>query len=104
MNIFRKFSLIFFICGLITIVHGVNNVTMQVGFFLIFPIIFGSSLYAFFGFVLIVISLFLFTFDFYNKDIVSIHNQINKEGYITKNNKIHKGGVILIGPIPILLD
>jgi uncharacterized protein (TIGR00304 family) len=102
MNTYRKVSIFCFICGFTALIIGIINGTIQVGFFLIFPFLIGTGLYAFFGFVLICISLFLFMFGLHHKDMLSHNNQIKKEGYITTNNKIHKSGVLLIGPIPIV--
>ena len=100
MNNYKKFSIICFICGLIFFIMGIIEGKVEVGFFLFFPFLIGYGFYAFFGFILFFFSILLFMFGFYRSttdsiDLPTIENRQNKK--IVKG-----GGVILIGPIPII--
>ena len=100
MNIYSKFSLLFFICGIAFFVIGILEGTIEGGIFIIFPFLIGSGIYALFGIIF-----FFFSFLFYMVGLYS-----NTEEFINlqfgKNKKdiksVKGGGVILIGPIPII--
>ena len=96
-------SILFFILGLVFFTIGMLTGDIKTGFVLIFPYIIGTGLFALLGTVFIVISLILFMFGVMGITIKSIDLQNDNENYEKESKKIVKGGgVILIGPIPIV--
>ena len=95
MNKYHFFSLIFFIIAIFLFVLGMFSGDVQTGFFVVFPFISGSGIYAFLGMIFLLVSILLFVFGFgirYEKD-----KTINRE-----KTSVKDGGVVLIGPIPIV--
>lgn len=80
---------------------GIINNELEVGFFLIFPIIIGSGIFSFLGFVLLFSSIVLFIYKF----VLSIDKSTDlyyDRDYKKPKKTIKTGGIVLIGPIPIL--
>jgi len=106
MNKYHFLSLICFIISIILFILGFLHGELQTGIFLIFPFISGSGVYAFTGFILIFIAMLLFVFGFstdYKSYELSDESKINqKESQPTKKMSFKGGGVVLIGPIPIV--
>lgn len=102
MNKFHFLSLIFFVISIIFFVLGFLKGDLQTGIFVIFPFIAGSGIFAFTGFIFIFIALLLFTFGF-STGIESdkIRYEKDNAGQIKKTS-LKGGGVVLIGPIPII--
>jgi uncharacterized protein (TIGR00304 family) len=95
MNKYHIFSLIFFIIAIFLFGLGLFSGDVQTGFFVVFPFIAGSGTYAFLGMIFLLVSILLFVFGFviiYEKDKTIIREKISVKG----------GGVVLIGPIPIV--
>lgn len=90
-----------FVLGLALTIIGKIKGDVQGGFTLIFPFIMGTGIYLTLGFILIIIGMLLLLFSFSygssNKDITIFDKDVNS------NQKIHGGGLILIGPIPFLI-
>jgi len=85
----RKISILLFIMGVSFIIASFLTGEAKAGLFIIFPFIYGTGLFMFVGIILIFISMLLFFFSFpYEK------------GYEIEEKK---GGLILIGPIPIII-
>jgi uncharacterized protein (TIGR00304 family) len=77
---------------------------IEVGFFLIFPFLIGSGVYAFLGFIFVFIAVLVLMFGFVSRFNI-IHEGIGlEEEQLPSQNKttVKGGGVILIGPIPIV--
>jgi len=76
---------------------------LKIGFVVLFPFAVGSRIYVFLGFAYIFIATILLMFGFASKfssDELSIQNEdINQTN---KKTSVKGGGVILIGPIPIV--
>lgn len=102
MNKFHFFSLFCLIIGLIFFYLGFLSGEVETGFIIIFPFISGSGIYAFLGFILIVIAIFLFLFSFAGYNKIDGYQNDNYELKPKKKTSIKGGGVILIGPIPIV--
>ena len=102
MNKFHFLSLILFVIGIIFFVLGYLQGDLQTGIFVIFPFIAGSGIFAFSGFIFIFIAILLFTFGF-STGIESdkIRYEKNNTQQIKKTS-VKGGGVVLIGPIPII--
>jgi uncharacterized protein (TIGR00304 family) len=105
MNRYHLLSILFFVLGIVFFALGVLNGEIEIGIALIFPFLIGSGLYAFLGFVLVFIAIMLFMFGFANISGVG-SNDLNVEGddeyQPQKKTSVKGGGVILIGPIPIV--
>jgi uncharacterized protein (TIGR00304 family) len=102
MNVLRRLSFVLFIAGIICFALGVINGEAEVGFFLIFPFIVGSGILSFLGVMFLFFGFLLFISGFY---------QLNKDEYRYKEDsisdessktKVKAGGIVLIGPIPIV--
>ncbi len=88
-----------FIAGILLILLGVLSGEVKGGLFVVFPFVIGSGIYATLGILLIIASFILFMFTFST-------NPIDRETEYTTiktNSKIQGGGIILLGPIPIVI-
>lgn len=101
MNNLHKLSLLSFIGGFIFFLIGALAGEVEVGFFLIFPFLVGSGIIPTFGIILIFISILLFIFGFAIREDY-FNEQSKRTGEIKDKKIIRGGGVILIGPIPII--
>lgn len=103
MNRHHLLSLVFFISGIVFFSLGILTKEMEIGVVLIFPFMVGSGIYALLGFISIFIAIILFMIGFssnFSSDDLNVRkkdiNQTNKK------TSVKGGGVILIGPIPIV--
>jgi len=101
MSKFRILSLIFLIVGIAFFSLGFLYGDVQAGVFVIFPFVAGSGLYAFIGFIFIFIAILLFIFGF-PTTIESNDFRSDEQVNTIKKTSIKGGGVVLIGPIPIV--
>ena len=95
MNKYHIFSVFFFIISVFFLALGVFFGDVQTGIFVVFPFISGSGIYDFLGMIFLFVSILFFIFGFgvkYDKDEI-----INRE-----KTSVKGGGVILVGPIPIV--
>jgi uncharacterized protein (TIGR00304 family) len=100
MNRFHLFSIIFVILGIISFVFGIYFGEVKTGIFIIFPYLIGSGISAFLGFIFLFLAVIIFLFG-----IVSNYNiSSNQDDGIEpkKKTSVKGGGVVLIGPIPII--
>ena len=103
MNKYHKLSILFFTGGLAFFAIGIFTGDVETGFFLVFPFFAGSGLYAVLGIALVFIAMLSFMFGFASTAAESIDLQFEKNKHGIKNKKsVRGGGVILIGPIPIV--
>ncbi|MDH7507718.1 MAG: DUF131 domain-containing protein [Candidatus Thermoplasmatota archaeon] len=102
MNKYHFLSLTCFSIGIIFFIIGFIEGDVKSGFFIIFPFIMGSGIYAMAGFFFVFIALLLFIFGFSNhfesKEIL-VDQKPSKP---IKKTSIKGGGIALIGPIPIV--
>jgi len=102
MNNLHKLSLISFIGGFIFFSIGAVTGEVEVGFFLIFPFLIGSGIFSTFGIILVFISILLFIFGFAFGRKYNFNEQFERTGKIKEKKTMRGGGVVLIGPIPIV--
>lgn len=88
----NRLPLLLFIFGIILIILSFLEGKARAGIFIIFPFIFATGILAFIGMILIFLSIFMSIFSFNRKYEIK-----------TKMEKKH-GGVIFIGPIPIIFS
>ncbi len=102
MNKYHFLSLVCFIVGIAFFILGFLQGDIQTGIFVVFPFIAGTGVYAFAGFIFIFIAVLLFIFGF-SARIESDDFKIDqKNSQPTKKTFVIGGGVVLIGPIPII--
>ena len=99
MNKYHLLSLIFFILGIISFTIGVLSGEVEAGFILIFPSIIGSGITAFLGFIFIFFAIILFMFGFTR---ATIPDEYCSDEHSKTKTSVKGGGVVLIGPIPII--
>jgi len=103
MNKYYTLSFLCLILGIIFFLIGIFAGDVEAGFVLIFPFLVGSGPYAVLGFLFMFIAIILFMFGFASTTRASIDLPYDKDTYDIKHKKsIKGGGVILIGPIPIV--
>jgi uncharacterized protein (TIGR00304 family) len=97
-------SLVFFICGVVIFAIGVLSGEVETGFVVVFPFLVGSGIHAFLGFICVFIAILLFMFGFVGivADTSSLKVEEDNEHYPQKKTSVKGGGVVLIGPIPIV--
>jgi uncharacterized protein (TIGR00304 family) len=103
MNRRHLLPLVFFISGIVFFSLGILTKEMEIGVVLIFPFMVGSGIYALLGFISIFIATMLFMIGFLSKFSSDDLNVRKKDIHQTnKKTSVKGGGVILIGPIPIV--
>jgi uncharacterized protein (TIGR00304 family) len=98
MNRFLIFSLICLILGAIFFIFGIFAGDAEAGIFIIFPFISGSGVFPLLGFIFIFIAIILYSFGFMS-NITSYDSDFETT---EKKSSVKGGGVVLIGPIPII--
>ncbi len=100
------FSLIFFIIGLFFIGYGFLIDEVSIGLVVFFPFIIANGIVGFIGILCIIFSMLILFF--YPQFFVNnrYHHQKEEGDYFPKEydhqKKIQSGGVIFIGPLPIV--
>jgi len=102
MNNFHKLSLLTLIVGFVFFSIGVLTGEVEVGFFLFFPFLIGSGFISFLGLILVFFSIFLFIYGFVNTNLEFANKQFEVDSEPKTNKKLKGGGIVLIGPIPIV--
>lgn len=103
MNRHHLLPLVFFISGIVFFSLGILTGEIEIGVVLIFPFIVGSGVYAFLGFISMFIAIILFMIGFSSKFPLGDLNRYKENANQTrKETSVKSGGVILIGPIPIV--
>ena len=101
MNKYQIASFIVFILSIIFFILGIRAGDVEVGFFLIFPFLIGFGPYAIFGFFFAFLAIVLFMLGLATRK--SGDASLDENAYDTHHKKsIKGGGVILVGPIPIV--
>jgi len=103
MNKYSKASVLCLILSIVFFAVGVLTGEAEVGIFFIFPFLKGSGIYALLGFIFIFIAVLLFMFGFGRTTTESedLPFEENKYG-VQKKTSVKGGGVVLVGPIPII--
>lgn len=87
----NKIPLILFIFAIIAFIFAFIEGELKAGIFIIFPFVYGSGFFSFIGIILLFTSFItFFAFSFKRVEEVEI--------------KESKGGIILIGPFPIIIS
>lgn len=103
MNKFSKASIFCLILGIVFFAVGVFTGEVEIGIFLVFPFIKGSGIYALLGFIFIFIAVLLLMFGFSRTTLTSERLPFKEEKYdVDKKTSVKGGGVVLVGPIPII--
>lgn len=105
MNKYHLLSLVFFISGIVFFAIGVLFGEVETGFIVVFPFLVGSGLHAFLGFILVFVAILLFMFGFTSittRRLNDLQYEGEDEVYPRKKTSVKGGGVVLIGPIPIV--
>lgn len=107
MNKYHLLAIVFFIIGITFFSLGVMFGEVETGFLLFFPFLVGSGIYTFLGFILVFIAILLFMFGFVETaaiEPIDLHSGTEEERYPPAKTSMKGGGVILIGPIPIVFS
>ena len=102
MNKFHILSLICLIAGIAFFALGILYDDIETGVFVIFPFLSGSGVYAFVGFIFIFIAILLFMFGFVTHVGPNGYQSDYDDYKPRKKTSVKGGGVVLIGPIPIV--
>ena len=102
MNKYHILSLVFFIFGVVFFAIGVLSGEIETGFVVVFPFLAGSGIYAFLGFIFIFIAILLFVFGFATYVGPDEFEVDHDEHQPCKKASVKGGGVVLIGPIPVV--
>lgn len=99
MNKFHLLSMIFFILGFGLILLAISSGEVKGGFFVVFPFLVGTGIYASLGILLIFLAFVMLIFgileSFKGEDFEIEPTEMPKK-------KVEGGGVVLIGPFPIV--
>lgn len=100
MNKYQFLSLTSFIGFIISLILGFSSGNIQGGIFIVFPVIVGTGFYGFSAVILLFLAFLFFTLDLIRSPSFSRfdHSEIDSD----KEKSIKTGGIILIGPIPIV--
>jgi len=98
MNRYHLISIIFLIAGIVFFFLGFLSGDLQTGLIIVFPFVAGSGVYAFLGVICIVFAFFMYFFSFSSN---MQYNDYDLEGH-KKKTSVKGGGLVLIGPIPII--
>ena len=99
MNRFHVLSLFFLIAGIICFTYGMFSGDVSAGVIIVFPFVAGSGFLAFLGFLFIICSIILFMYASARNNIN--YNELDQEP-VKKKTTVKGGGVVLVGPIPIV--
>ena len=124
MNKYHVFAILMIIVGIIVIGYSVSLGETEVIWFLIFPIIIGHGMYSFLGTILIILAIFVGIYGFIQEGEWVLAGEDDYDEYFGSRkrpdhgqrsrprtgqgqppqpqSKIRGGGVVLIGPIPII--
>ena len=102
MNRFHIFSLICFVFGITFFILAFFLGEAEGGIFIVFPFIVGSGILPFLGFICFFIAIILFSYGFIENNLRYNSDLDFSDSSKIKNNKVKGGGIVLIGPIPII--
>ena len=102
MNKYHILSLICFILGIVFFIIGFLSGDVETGIIVIFPFLSGSGIYPFLGFIFIFIAILLFIFGLASRTVSEDFGYESGEPSQQKKTSIKGGGVVLIGPIPVV--
>jgi len=103
MRLLKLISFLAFALGITFVVISAFRGEISVGFILFFPFIYGEGFYAAIGVILIFISILLFVIGLFNFEKYNVFHIEEKPVGDEKNRQVEGGGILLIGPIPIVI-
>ena len=95
MSKYHILSVFFFIIAIFFFALGIFFGDVQTGIFVVFPFIAGSGIYAFLAIIFLFVSILFYILGFVVK--YEKNEMVNQE-----KTSVKGGGVVLIGPIPIV--
>jgi len=96
-------SFLFFISGALFFLFGILNGEIEIGIVLFFPFLVGSGIYTYAGFISIFIAVLLLMLNFNSRILSENLNHLNiNKNQTHKRKSVKSGGIVLIGPIPII--
>jgi uncharacterized protein (TIGR00304 family) len=102
MNKYHLLSLLFFVSGGVLLALGVLSGEVETGIVIIFPFVIGSGLFALSGFICIFIGILFLMFSFLSTIEPGGLSLEYEEEHPGRRTSVKGGGVILIGPIPVV--
>ena len=99
MNKFHLLSMIFFILGFGLILTAISSGEVKGGFFVVFPFLVGTGIYASLGILLIFLAFVMLIFGIFES---FKGEDFEIEPTEMPEKKVEGGGVVLIGPFPIV--
>ena len=102
MNRYHLLSIIFFIGGIVFFALGIASGDVKTGFFVFFPFLVGTGVYALLGFLLFFTAMLLLMFGFVESSFSESPAFYDEKPPVETKSSVKGGGVIFIGPIPIV--
>jgi uncharacterized protein (TIGR00304 family) len=103
MNKYHVLSLICLIVGMVFFAQGILSGEIETGIAVVFPFIVGSGIYAMLGFIFVFLAILLFIVGFTQMAGGTSDFRVEDDDLAPqKKSSVKGGGVILIGPIPIV--
>ncbi len=114
MNRYYAYAFLFLICGIALLGHAVASGEAEVAIVIFIPVFYGSGILAFLGMICIMAAIFLAFFGFatrfaeeesYGKEPPPQTTKPSRPGQTAEpriGKSIKGGGVVLIGPIPVI--
>lgn len=100
MNKFHLLSLFFFILAIIFFIFSFNSGNIQGCMFFIFPFVIVSGVVGFFVVIFLFLTFLFFIFGFFSRFKTDLDYPLEKPSETKSSKKF--GGIIFIGPIPII--
>lgn len=100
MNRFHLLSIILVILGIVSFALGIYLGEIKTDILIIFPYLIGSGLTAFLGFIFIFIAVVIFMFGIFRN--YNLYSRQNDDIEPKKKISVKGGGLVLVGPIPIV--
>ena len=99
---FRVISYILIVTGIFLLFLSLIMGNAKFGIFIIFPFVYGYGLLPAISFLIIIIGIFLFFLSPFEIKYTQLQSPNEKPEFENVRKEKHVGGVLLIGPIPII--
>ena len=103
MNKYQLVALAIFAAGLLSFVVGMLNDDVEAGVVLVFPFVVGTGRYAALGMVLFISAFFIYTLGWTHQGMPPEEKRTCQESRLQHKTKVQGSGIILFGPIPIVI-
>jgi len=101
MNKYQFFSLICFAGFIVSLILGFSSGNIKGGIFIVFPFIAGTGVYIFFVVIFLFLAFLFFVLGFITS-FTSDEVFYPEENSFDKKKSVKIGGVVFVGPIPII--